>query len=129
LITNSVPSDSQINEIHKFIIKTEAEISILHDEMARVQRAFDQLKLQRTRLKDFVESHRGVVSIVRRLPRDILGEIFPHFLDANDQCYMPRPRGSPARLLHLVGVCDRWRTIALASPPLWRHVVPWAGPW
>ncbi|KAJ7196807.1 hypothetical protein GGX14DRAFT_375691, partial [Mycena pura] len=118
LITNSVPSDFQANEIHQLILNTDAEISALGDEITRVQCALDRLELRRAGLRDFVKSHRAVVSIVRRLPRDILGEIFSHYLrDASDSEYPPS--GSPTLLLHLVGVCDRWRTIALASPLLW----------
>ncbi|KAJ7196790.1 hypothetical protein GGX14DRAFT_306247, partial [Mycena pura] len=117
LITNSVPSDFQANEIHTLILDTDAEISALGDELTRVRRALDRLELQHAGLSDFVKSHRAVVSIVRRLPTDILGEIFSHYLDASYSYYTPS--GSPTRLLHLVGVCDRWRKIALASPLLW----------
>ncbi|KAJ7196787.1 hypothetical protein GGX14DRAFT_574602 [Mycena pura] len=124
LITNSVPSDFQANEIHKLILDTDAELSALGDEITQVQCVLDRLELRRAGLSDFVKSHRPVVSVVRRLPTDILGEIFSHFVEANDQDYMPSLAGSPRRLRHLVGVCDRWRKIALASPLLWRHVVP-----
>ncbi|KAJ7196793.1 hypothetical protein GGX14DRAFT_671912 [Mycena pura] len=120
LITNSVPSDFQANEIHKLILDTDAEISALGAEITRVRRALDRLELRRAGLSDFVKSHRPVVSVVRRLPTDILDEIFSHYLDASDPYYTAL---GPRRLLHLVGVCDRWRTIALGSPLLWRHVV------
>ncbi|KAJ7226680.1 hypothetical protein GGX14DRAFT_626715 [Mycena pura] len=127
LITNSVSSDFQANEIRQLILDTDAEISALGDEITRVQCALDRLELRRAGLRDFVKSHRPVVSAVRRLPRDILGEIFSHYLASSGSAYPPS--GLPTRLLHLVGVCDRWRTIALASPLLWRHVNPRADAW
>ncbi|KAJ7198333.1 hypothetical protein GGX14DRAFT_374395, partial [Mycena pura] len=116
LLTNSVPSDVQINEIYSFIRSVEAKISVLDDQTTQVQRALDRLESQRAELKGLVEAHRsaGVVSTIRRLPRDILGEIFSQYLDAS----ISRVH-SPKALSHLVGVCARWRAIALASPLLW----------
>ncbi|KAJ7196813.1 hypothetical protein GGX14DRAFT_700472 [Mycena pura] len=119
LVTNSVPSDFQTNEIHKAILHAKAEIFVLDDEIAGVQRALDRLELQRANLEDFVKAHRGVVSTVRRLPSEILGEIFTHYLDASDSRAHP-----PEALSHLLGVCNQWRAITLASPPLWCHIFP-----
>ncbi|KAJ7195612.1 hypothetical protein GGX14DRAFT_700678 [Mycena pura] len=119
LVTNSVPSDYQTNEIHKVILDAKAEIFVLDDEIAGVRRALDRLELQRAKLEDFVKAHRGVVSTVRRLPSEILGEIFTHYLDASDS-----RAHSPEALSHLLGVCNQWRAITLASPPLWRHIFP-----
>ncbi|KAJ7196798.1 hypothetical protein GGX14DRAFT_403018 [Mycena pura] len=119
LITNSVPSDFQTNEIYKVILDAEEEGFSLDDEIAGMQRALDRLELQRAKLGDFVEAHRSVVSTIRRLPGEILGEIFSHYLDASAS-----RAHSPEALSHLVGVCVRWRMIALASPMLWRHICP-----
>ncbi|KAJ7198385.1 hypothetical protein GGX14DRAFT_323127, partial [Mycena pura] len=114
LLTNSVPSDVQLNEIHSFIGGVKAQFSILDDQVAQVQRALVRLKSQRAELADLVESHRGVVSAIRRLPGDILGEIFSQYLGASD----PQLH-SPKALSPLIGVCTRWRATALASPLLW----------
>ncbi|KAJ7190181.1 hypothetical protein GGX14DRAFT_483677 [Mycena pura] len=116
LVTNSVPSDLQTNEIYTLILSTEAEISDLDAKIVNLQRALDRLKLKRAGLTDFVKSHRGVVSTIRRLPSELLAEIFSHSLDASDSFH------SPEALLHVVSVCKRWRTIALASPVLWRRI-------
>ncbi|KAJ7198371.1 hypothetical protein GGX14DRAFT_666744 [Mycena pura] len=118
LLTNSVPSDVQLNEIHSFIGSAKAKISILNDQIAQVQRTLRRLDLQRTELADLVKSHRGVVSAIRRLPRDILGEIFSHYMGTSDS-HLHSPT-----LSHLIGVCVRWRAIVLASPLLWCHIRP-----
>ncbi|KAJ7191932.1 hypothetical protein GGX14DRAFT_380545, partial [Mycena pura] len=114
LITNSAPSDAQIGEIHNFIGSVEAEISIIDDQIAQMQRTLVRLGSQRAELRDVVRSHRCVLSTIRSLPRDILGKIFSQYLGAVDS----RAR-SPTALLPLVSVCERWRTIALSSPLLW----------
>ncbi|KAJ7195609.1 hypothetical protein GGX14DRAFT_315435, partial [Mycena pura] len=116
LVTNSVPSGSQINEIQCFIGSAEANISIIDDQIAQMQRILDRLGSQRVQLQNLVQSHRSVVSTMRRLPTDILGEIFSQYLSASRS---PFHSESPEALSHLVGVCKRWRTIALASPLLW----------
>ncbi|KAJ7196800.1 hypothetical protein GGX14DRAFT_574617 [Mycena pura] len=119
LITNSIPSDVQINQVHNFIRSAEAKISALDDVIAGVRHALDRLELQRAKLGDIVKSHRSMASTVRRLPSEILSKIFSHYyLEASDT------HASPERLLHLVSVCDRWRTIVLASPLLWCHIIP-----
>ncbi|KAJ7186216.1 hypothetical protein GGX14DRAFT_619329, partial [Mycena pura] len=108
LVTNSAPSDVQINEIQCFIGSAEAKISIIDNQIAQMQRTLDRLGSRRVQLQDLVQSHRSVVSTIRRLPTDILGEIFSH---------ASRSRlHSPEALSHLVGVCERWRAIVLASP-------------
>ncbi|KAJ7195606.1 hypothetical protein GGX14DRAFT_376785, partial [Mycena pura] len=114
LVTNSVPPDVQINEIQCFIGSAEAKISIIDDQIAQMQYTLDRLGSQRVQLQNLVQSHRSVVSTMRRLPTDILGEIFSQLLSASRP-----PVHSPEALSHLVGVCKRWRTIALASPLLW----------
>ncbi|KAJ7198372.1 hypothetical protein GGX14DRAFT_374348, partial [Mycena pura] len=114
LLTNSVPSDVQLNEINSFIGSAKAQFSILDDQIAQAQRTLRRLDSQRTELVDSVESHCGVVSTIRRLPRDILGEIFSHYLGTSDLHLH-----SPKALSHLIGVCARWRATALASPLLW----------
>ncbi|KAJ7198365.1 hypothetical protein GGX14DRAFT_573606 [Mycena pura] len=117
LLTNSVPSDIQLNEIHSFIGSAKAKITILDDQISQMQRTLVRLESQRAELADLVKSHHGVVSTIRRLPRDILREVFSHYLGA-----IVPPLHSPEALLHLVGVCAPWRAIALASPLLWRHI-------
>ncbi|KAJ7198366.1 hypothetical protein GGX14DRAFT_666736 [Mycena pura] len=123
LLTNSVPPDVQVNEIHSFIGSAKAKIFILDDQIAQAQRTLvrRRLKSQRAELKGLVKSHCGVVSTIRRLPGEVLGEIFSQYLGARDSRLHMH---SPKALSHLVGVCARWRAIALASPLLWRHIRP-----
>ncbi|KAJ7191794.1 hypothetical protein GGX14DRAFT_597029 [Mycena pura] len=118
LVTNSVPSDFQSDEIRKLILDVEAEISGLDAEIINVSRALGRrLKLKRAGLAKFVKSHRGVVSAIRRLPSELLAEFFSYFLAASDSFHSPE-----LALSRVVGVCNRWRTTVLASPMLWRHI-------
>ncbi|KAJ7206084.1 hypothetical protein GGX14DRAFT_314144, partial [Mycena pura] len=89
-------------------------MSVIDDQIAQVLRTLDRLGSRRAGLHALVESHRGVASIIRRLPSDIWGEIFTQYLGTSDS-----REHSPQALSRLVGVCNRWRSIVLSSPLLW----------
>jgi len=68
----------------------------------------------------------GVLHPLRRLPEEILLQIFERCADEEAQewfeCnwdFAPNPK-SPTRM---AGVCRRWRSIALGCPRLWRRVL------
>ncbi|KAJ7364294.1 hypothetical protein DFH08DRAFT_270719, partial [Mycena albidolilacea] len=118
LFSNVIPSNSQIQVINRTIETVEEDICGLDAEIASLQQSAQQLMGRRTELKHFVRNHRGAVSVMRRIPSDVLVEIFLRCLDPN------APLGPPYRggtLESIVQVCGRWRTIAMESPQLWRH--------
>ncbi|KAJ7193962.1 hypothetical protein GGX14DRAFT_587431 [Mycena pura] len=116
------------NAISNVIKVAEVEVSAIDAEIARLQRTIDQLTLQRTEFKAFIQSHRSVVSTIRTLPSDILYTIFSHLLpvDLYNSSYEFKLVHPP--LSHVMGVCNRWRTIALTSPLLWSHICLRIGP-
>jgi hypothetical protein len=68
----------------------------------------------------------GVFHPLRRLPEEILLQIFERCADEEAQEWFeytwsvaPNPK-SPTRM---AGVCQRWRSIALSCPRLWRRVL------
>ncbi|KAJ7193940.1 hypothetical protein GGX14DRAFT_587395 [Mycena pura] len=111
LLNNLTPTDFQLHQIRKSIQGADEDIR-------RLQDAIDQLSTQIGALQSFVERHRGVASAVRRLPSEILFEIFTHSLNTNRSSFHPKNA-----LTDIIRVCARWRAVALASPLLWRHFV------
>ncbi|KAJ7193955.1 hypothetical protein GGX14DRAFT_587419, partial [Mycena pura] len=107
LLNNLTPTDFQLHQVHKSIQGTDEDIR-------RLQDAIDQLSTQLGALQSFVERHRGVASAVRRLPSEILFEIFTHSLNTNRSSFHPKNA-----LTDIIRVCARWRAVALASPLLW----------
>jgi hypothetical protein len=106
-----MPSNSQIRVITQTIETVEEDICGLDVEIASLQQSAKQLMGRRTELKHFVRNHRGAVSVVRRIPSDLLVEIFLRCLDPSAP--IPYRDGT---LESIVQVCDRWRTIAMESP-------------
>ncbi|KAJ7740074.1 hypothetical protein B0H16DRAFT_1758209 [Mycena metata] len=105
------PSDTQAVVLMSQIKQAEKEISRAITEAARLKDTLNKLAQHRTNLEDFVSIHRGVLSTLRRLPNELLSEIFKHL----DSFYNASWCVSQ--------VCRHWRAVALASPRLWRHFV------
>ncbi|KAJ7712180.1 hypothetical protein B0H16DRAFT_582214 [Mycena metata] len=118
LLSNAIPSDLQAQEIKKTIRGVDEDIGALNAEIKRLQRSMDALIAQRTDLERFAHDHRGVVSVVRCLPRDILVEIFGHCLR---DCG-PWSRPGPSDVKPLLLVSRRWHSTASTSPGLWRYI-------
>ncbi|KAJ7094296.1 hypothetical protein C8R44DRAFT_645311, partial [Mycena epipterygia] len=114
LSSTTVPSDFHISAIREVIDHAETEISARDRSIARLEHEIVEIGRQRAELEDFVNKHRGVVSAMRRLPSEIMLEIFAYGADP-PPCFNPRNCMS----WRIIQVCSRWRAVALASPLLW----------
>lgn len=83
--------------------------------MKRVRDVHQQLLDKRDQIVVSMQVHQGLISCIRRLPSELLGEIFL-------RCLPPQPHIEPdtttAPLL-LLAVCRGWRKVALGTPRLW----------
>ncbi|KAK7001449.1 hypothetical protein R3P38DRAFT_3049181, partial [Favolaschia claudopus] len=80
-------------------------------------------KLEETRreLSTYVDAHKALISPIRRMPPDILSEIFIACLPTHRNCVMSATE--PPVLLGRV--CSSWRALSMETPRLWSslHVV------
>jgi len=67
-------------------------------------------------LQEYIQVHRAVLSPIRRLPPELLSEIFMKYHERSFDPFHNRP---PWKLAH---VCQRWRQAALVTAQLWRHL-------
>lgn len=114
LHTNYVPPDSELHEIKAFLLNPETELRRLETELTRIRAILDDLVSEHDKLNNFVDAHKALISPVRRLPPEILQEIFIRCLTTRNSV-MHR---SEAPML-LTEVCVEWRRIALSTPALW----------
>ncbi|KAF9006684.1 hypothetical protein BDQ17DRAFT_1352197 [Cyathus striatus] len=115
LHTNFAPSDLEADQIKDFLLESTYQMSNLEDEIVRVQRVLDALKDKFHALSAGVEAHRALLLPIRRLPPDVVCEVFVHCLPSDHNAVM-----SSAEAPMLLGrVCRSWRTIALSTPRLW----------
>ncbi|KAF8138034.1 hypothetical protein K438DRAFT_1786124 [Mycena galopus ATCC 62051] len=105
--TNYCPKDDEVLEIQALLVEPTRRLKSLDDEIAQLQKAIAKLTDQRDRLSAFVDSHKALISPVRRLPLDIIQEIFI------------------AGPVLLGRICASWRAISLVTPRLWArlHIV------
>ncbi|KAJ8095782.1 hypothetical protein PM082_022889 [Marasmius tenuissimus] len=111
LDTNYVPSEEEVEEIRSIIRGPEDEVMKLSEEITRLQ-------AQREELQRFAERHRHLISTARRIPGELLGEIFVKCLPKKT---LPARSVKDAPLL-LTTVCRSWRSVALRTPRLWNSI-------
>ncbi|KAK7031840.1 F-box domain-containing protein [Favolaschia claudopus] len=122
LHSNEAPFDTELTDFRNVIRKTGTPLARLDDEIARTRRHLQDLEDRRAELWSFREQNRGVLSPLRRVPLEVLGEIF--------QWALPLPQDSPLRKgfrisdspWNLTHVCRRWRDVAISAPSLWSLV-------
>ncbi|KAF8138016.1 hypothetical protein K438DRAFT_1880932 [Mycena galopus ATCC 62051] len=119
--TNYCPTDEEVFEIQDLLAEPNLRLKGIDDEIAKLRTAIDKLAEERDNLGAYVEAHKALISPVRRLPLDIIQEIFIACLPTHRNCVMS---ASEAPVL-LGRICSSWRTISLSTPRLWArlHVV------
>jgi len=78
------------------------------------------LRHKREALLTYSNTHIALVAPIRRLPPEILSEIFIHCMSPNSfDCKLYDSRNLDKAPLLLGQVCSRWRSISLSTPRLW----------
>ncbi|KAK6977583.1 hypothetical protein R3P38DRAFT_3123693 [Favolaschia claudopus] len=107
--TNYIPTDAEIKQIRGNILP-DCEV-----ELARLNSLIQDLTAQRDRVQDYLASHEALISQARRLPQDVLGEIFLACLPTGGNAVMS-VREAPLLLGH---VCRAWRSLSFSQRRLW----------
>ncbi|KIK66631.1 hypothetical protein GYMLUDRAFT_111336, partial [Collybiopsis luxurians FD-317 M1] len=115
LDTNHVPSPTELVEMGSFLAVPQRELSNLESEISQLQERLKVLSFKRDRAKAYINAHRALMSAIRRLPTEILIEIFVHCLPTDSY---PVRSLKEAPLL-LTTVCRSWRNVAIGSAHLW----------
>ncbi|KAG2002518.1 hypothetical protein CC2G_004702 [Coprinopsis cinerea AmutBmut pab1-1] len=110
--TNYVPSAAQLQDISAFVKQSDARLAELNAELA-------VLLEKRDKLKESIDGHKALLSITRRLPTDIMQNIFNWTLPPFAFNTTMDPSDSP---LLLTRVCRSWREIAINLPHLWSAI-------
>ncbi|KAJ7086333.1 hypothetical protein B0H15DRAFT_801539 [Mycena belliarum] len=108
LHTNYVPSETEAKAIKAHLVPHASEAS-------RLQALIEDLCAQRQRELDYIAAHEALLSPARRLPQDVLQEMFLACLPTTRDAVMSA-REAP---LLLCRICSAWRAIALSIPALW----------
>ncbi|KAJ7679265.1 hypothetical protein DFH06DRAFT_1166167 [Mycena polygramma] len=121
LHTNIAPSEVDCERIRNLLLAPLKEAAELAEEIKRLRSVISQLTEKRERLDNFIRPHLALISPARRLPADVVVEIFTACLPWNRNATMSSTQ-APLLLCH---VCRAWRNLALSTPRLWAslHIV------
>ncbi|KAJ7723784.1 hypothetical protein B0H16DRAFT_1786735 [Mycena metata] len=117
LRTNTIPSDSECQRIREFLVTSKQDAA----KLEHLQSLLEELTAERDRLDAFIDVHLALITPVRKLPDDVVVEIFKATMPTNRNVAMSE---SEAPLL-LASMCRSWRRLALSTPRLWPsfHIV------
>ncbi|KAF7336514.1 F-box domain-containing protein [Mycena sanguinolenta] len=102
--TNEPPRDPELSLIRPIVEKTSAHLASLDAEISRLQNRLRELEEERTALSIQHSQNTKILSPLRRMPPEILGEIFSWTLPAIDDIFDTN---------------NSWRAVALSKASLW----------
>ncbi|KAJ7107704.1 hypothetical protein C8R44DRAFT_680500, partial [Mycena epipterygia] len=106
--------------IRSLVSKSRARLAFVDHEMSRLREQIKSLEEEHVSLSSHLVENTAILSSLRRMPPEVLGEIFSrtlpliHALKQGDLDV--RVEDSPWVLTH---VSSHWRAVALATPSLW----------
>lgn len=119
LITSIPPSPSEMKKLRVSLSMLQSDLSQLNGEIDQVQSVLDALVVRRKALGECIDEHRAALAPIRRLPSEILSDIFIKSLPDDWKVDIPSYR----RAVLLPGqICIQWRSTALSTGRLWSAV-------
>ncbi|KAJ6583959.1 hypothetical protein DFH09DRAFT_1028804 [Mycena vulgaris] len=115
LLTNYAPSDEEVCEIRALLVEPVDELARIDAQIDETEAALAQLRVKRQGLQAEIDSYRALTSVVRRVPQDILQEIFLCCLER----HWTTSVGTRRAPLLLGFICSYWRSVAHNMPSLW----------
>ncbi|KAJ6468578.1 hypothetical protein DFH09DRAFT_1480501 [Mycena vulgaris] len=88
LCTNTVPSDAECAAIRQFLSGLQKNFAALAGQIAHMQAVLTDLTDQCQSLRESIDAHQALVSLARRLPEDVVREIFLACLPSSGNAVM-----------------------------------------
>ncbi|KAF8215568.1 hypothetical protein K438DRAFT_1561373, partial [Mycena galopus ATCC 62051] len=116
LTTNDPPTDVEVLQIRDIVGHLHTRISHLDRSIHDLEDVLAKLRSRRKHAVEDIRRGNAVLSIIRRLPSDVLGEIFAYTVPDR----VPRRRRATEKSPWVYGrVCRRWRSISVSLSTLW----------
>ncbi|KAJ7276743.1 hypothetical protein C8J57DRAFT_1583987, partial [Mycena rebaudengoi] len=107
--SNHTPTEAEVEIAASHICELDLQLILLDEYVA----------CRRGELLQSLERYQTILSPIRRLPPEILGEIFTfHFICGSSTSY-PSSKRAPWLLAQ---VCSHWRSVALGTPRMWSMI-------
>ncbi|KAJ7649118.1 hypothetical protein DFH06DRAFT_558083 [Mycena polygramma] len=136
LRTSYIPQDPSS---HESVSASIAALPAQYDsQIESLQETLERMRADRAKVQDYVDACQCVFSPVRRLPPEILCEIFVPFSLPADTTMWPQDAPDSKReladlaksqLLRASQVCTSWRTLIIGTPKLWSNIAVRSDRW
>ncbi|KAJ7590458.1 hypothetical protein C8J56DRAFT_593102 [Mycena floridula] len=121
--SHNPPSDIQASQIRRLLTESEEALRDLDQRISEMRRALAMLVRQRAIKTRDVEEHRSALHPIRRLPREILCEIFLSFVNEElEKDLNHSSLDSSSTIWILPQVSGHWRSVALSFARMWSTV-------
>ncbi|KAG2015379.1 hypothetical protein CC2G_008656 [Coprinopsis cinerea AmutBmut pab1-1] len=114
LSTNEPPNTEEELAVRKYVDTVSKDIEDEEAEPRRLSQLFSDCHGRIRHLNEHRDKARGIVSPLRRLPSELIAEIFKAALKPHDNNYYQRHDFANYR-----AVCRQWRDAAYSHPELW----------
>jgi hypothetical protein len=118
LDSNYAATDSESLEIQSLLVLPEFRLEELSAQLQELDKQSAHITNEQSVLLLFISKHRALISLIRKLPIEILQEIFIACLPTAHNPVMSREE--PPILL--TQICSSWRNVAHATPQLWKSI-------
>ncbi|KAJ7155799.1 hypothetical protein C8R46DRAFT_1196529 [Mycena filopes] len=122
LCSNEVPQDSDLILINSTTSQIDARMVAIDEEIALLHRRVEQLTDERRSLIGLRSQNSAIVSLLRRIPAEILAEIFMWTLPLVHRLSERRRFSSMDSPWFLTHVSHRWRAVSISTSALWSVV-------
>ncbi|KAJ7488842.1 hypothetical protein FB451DRAFT_1080292, partial [Mycena latifolia] len=117
LTSNDIPEVSETASVLHVVSHTCSRIDLLDAQIERVRATLAKLSKERDETEERLRVHKAIMSPVRRVPPELLCQIFSLTLPWSRRINGQDVHQPPWRLGH---VCAYWRHAAITYPALWR---------
>ncbi|KAJ7483507.1 hypothetical protein FB451DRAFT_1555457 [Mycena latifolia] len=116
------PEDEDLTFIRAVVSKLGTRLADVENEISRLRDQLQKLEKERASLSRSLAQNNAVLSPLRRMPTELLGEIFSWTLPSvSEALNWPRFQAQHSPWV-LTQVCRRWRAVALSTPSLWSRI-------
>ncbi|KAJ6580778.1 hypothetical protein B0H19DRAFT_899166, partial [Mycena capillaripes] len=117
--TNEPPESSEIALVLSAISMTDAPLACLDSEISKLQEKLKQLEDERTLLSSYRTRNTAILSALRRLPAEVLEEIFSWTLPPANHTLDFSGFDMGVSPWILTRISSHWRAVALSTSSLW----------
>ena len=116
--TNHAATTEEAAELTAFLAGPISKLADLQGEMNRAKAHYDELVERHAELVNEISRHQALMAPIRRLPVDVIREIFINCLPTTHNAVIS-PEECP---ILLTRICSGWRNIALSTAVLWASI-------